>query len=101
MSPDKLRAEFEAFAGSPEFGLSPAHFEKAEDGEYINMPTDAYWQCFRAGRASAVVELPAIEAWDNDGRLDREPDEDADERVGLAPRVDVRIALEEAGVTVK
>lgn len=101
MSTDKLRAEFEAWAGGPEFGLSPAHFSKDERGEYINMPTDAYWLCFRAGRASAVVELPAIEAWDNDGRLDREQDEDARERTGLCPRIEVRIALEQAGVTVK
>lgn len=56
------------------------------------------WQ---ASRAAVVVELPAVEAWLNDGRLDREPDKDAGERMGLVPRIDVRRAIKAAGIGVK
>jgi hypothetical protein len=57
---DALRADFEAFARSPHFGLSPGHFERGDDGQYLNVATEAYWLAFRAGRGSLVVELPGI-----------------------------------------
>lgn len=101
MSTDKMRADFEAWAGSPEFGLSPAHFVLGEDGEYKNFAAINYWLCFKAGRASAVVELPPIEAWNNDGYLERERDDEAESNMALVALVDVRFAMEKAGVTVK
>ena len=55
---DKMRAEFEAWAGSEAFGLSPAHFEKDEAGDYINYPTQCYWLVWQESRADLVIELP-------------------------------------------
>lgn len=37
------RKEFEAWASSPEFGLTQAHFTLDEDGEYLNYPAHCYW----------------------------------------------------------
>lgn len=98
---DAARADFEAFARSPHFGLSPGHFERGDDGQYLNVATEAYWLAFRAGRGSLVVELPPIEAWDNDGYLERERDDDASSRMALVALVDVRIALEAQGINVR
>lgn len=56
---DKMREEFEAWAGSEAFGLSPAHFAKDEAGDYINYPTQCYWMVWQASRAELVIELPA------------------------------------------
>lgn len=58
MNADKMRADFEQFARSPDFGLSSGHFERGADGQYLNVATEAYWLCFKAGRSSLVVELP-------------------------------------------
>ena len=95
MSLDNLEG-FEAW-------LAEREQKRAADGWYPYSSREiSLMRCaWQASRAAAVVELPAIEAWDNDGRLDRERDEDAGERIGLVPLIDVRIALEEAGVTVK
>ncbi|WP_158497508.1 hypothetical protein [Pseudomonas lactis] len=45
--------------------------------------------------------MPAVEAWDNDGRLDREKDDTADCAIGLVPVIDVRNALTELGIAIK
>ena len=58
MHTDKAIAEFEAWASSEAFGLSPAHFAKDEAGEYINYPTQCYWLVWQASRAELVIELP-------------------------------------------
>lgn len=58
MSEDKVRAEFEAWAGSKKFGLSKGHLKKDEDGEYLNFPTQCYWDVWRASRAELVIDLP-------------------------------------------
>jgi len=58
MHTDKAIAEFEAWAGSEAFGLSPAHFEKDEAGDYINYPTQCYWLVWKASREELVIELP-------------------------------------------
>lgn len=47
---DKIQAEFEAWAGSKKFGLSKGHFKKDEDGEYLNFPTQCYWDVWQASR---------------------------------------------------
>lgn len=52
------REEFEAWASSPAFGLSPGHFKKDEEGEYINYPAHCYWLVWQASRQALVVELP-------------------------------------------
>lgn len=95
MSTDKLRAEFEAWAGGPEFSLTPGHFKNGEDGEYVNYATINYWECFRAGRATAVVEMP--EAYTFRAQLDCEQLYDIQQAV----REQDRAAIEAAGVTVK
>lgn len=66
MNADKMRADFEQFARSPDFGLSSGHFERGADGQYLSVATEAYWLCFKAGRASVVVELPPIGAASDD-----------------------------------
>lgn len=99
MTADKIRASFEAYITGPQFDMPPEAVERdAETGEYRRHDVQTYWLAWLASRASAAVELPAIEAWDNDGSLDREPDDDARERVGLVPSIDVRLALMEVGV---
>lgn len=104
MSVEKMREEFEAHVYSTPFYAyqpgDPLDIDDA-DGGYLDANLHGAWLSWQASRAALVVELPAIEAWDNDGRLDREKDEDADVRIGLVPRVDVRAAIEAAGVTVK
>lgn len=58
MHTDKAIAEFEAWASSEAFGLSPAHFAKDEAGDYINYPTQCYWLVWQASREELVVQLP-------------------------------------------
>lgn len=60
MHTDKAIAEFEAWAGSEAFGLSPAHFAKDEAGDYINYPTQCYWLVWQASRREAFIELPRL-----------------------------------------
>lgn len=55
------REEFEAWASSPAFGLSPGHFKKDEEGEYINYPAHCYWLVWQASRQALVVELPPVD----------------------------------------
>ena len=58
MSNEKMREEFEAWASSPEFGLRDGHFVKGDEGEYLNYPTQCYFQVWQASRAAIEVELP-------------------------------------------
>lgn len=60
MSNDNMREEFEAWASSPEFGLRAGHFVKGDDGEYVNYPTQCYWQVWQASRESLVIDLPKV-----------------------------------------
>lgn len=60
MSNDNMREEFEAWASSPEFGLRAGHFVKGDDGEYVNYPTQCYWQVWQASRESLVIEVPEL-----------------------------------------
>lgn len=71
---DKMKSEFEAWASSPAFGLRPGHFAKDDDGEYVNYPTQCYWQIWQASREALVIELPPkwnrltnskMQAWDS------------------------------------
>lgn len=104
-----LQAEFEAWASGPEFGLSAAYFAKDERGEYINMPTNNYWLCFRAGRASAVVELPATAkpsdldyaVWREYGDEGAPKEAEAAHKAKSEYREECRAAIEAAWVTVK
>lgn len=54
---DKMRKEFETWALS-DFGLTPGHMRKNEDGSYVNIPTQGYWEVWQASRAVLVVVLP-------------------------------------------
>ncbi|WP_034134176.1 hypothetical protein [Pseudomonas lactis] len=77
-----------------------ASLSKRTNGEYINLYVGMCWIGWSASRETLVVELPAVEAWDNDGRLDREKDDTADCAIGLVPSFDVRIVLLGAGITI-
>lgn len=77
-----------------------ASLSKRTNGEYINLYVGMCWIGWSASRETLVVELPAVEAWDNDGRLDREKDDTADCAIGLVPSFDVRIVLVGAGITI-
>ncbi|WAE51221.1 hypothetical protein [Stutzerimonas frequens] len=101
---DKAIAEFEAWAGGEAFGLSPAHFEKDEAGEYINYPTQCYWLVWQASRAKLVIELPpAIPMPDEDSYDDPDEFEQAEALALTANgmRHACRAAIEAAGVTVR
>lgn len=98
----RMRADFEAYMTGPQFGMAPSEIERnPETGEYQRHDVQTFWLVWIASRASIDFEMPAIEAWDSDGRLDRERDDEAGECVGLVPAVEVRSSLREAGVTVK
>lgn len=59
---DKMREEFEAWA-LKDFGLRAAHFAKDSEGDYLNYPTQCYFQVWQASREALVIELPdAIDA---------------------------------------
>ena len=87
MHTDKAMAEFEAWASSEAFGLSPAHFAKDEAGEYINYPTQCYWLVWLASRRELVIELPSS------------PNEEFSDRRAAVDAC--RAAIEAAGVTVR
>lgn len=94
------REEFEAWAASPAFGLSPGHFKKDEDGEYINYPAHCYWLVWQASRQALVVALPSKishlpHSQVGDGIVLPEA-EQYDEAID-----DCREAIEAAGVRVK
>jgi hypothetical protein len=91
-----VRADFEAFARSPAFGLSPGHFERGDDGQYLNVATEAYWLAFRAGRGSLVVELPPVGAPRDDHPSRRRWHNIRNNTLEACKR-----ALEAQGVTVK
>lgn len=80
------RDEFEAWASSPAFGLSPGHFAKDEQGEYINYPAHCYWLVWEASRQSLEIELPEPH-WFGEAQIFS-----SDE---------VHVAIEAAGVRVK
>ena len=109
MGNDKMREDFEAWAASPEFGLSTAHFEKDETGDYLNYPTQCYWDVWRASRETLVIELPQIVAYEagydsireNEFASDSGELFDADEVFALCRRVEVLEAIEAAGLRVK
>lgn len=52
-----LREEFEVWA-LKDFGLRAGHFVKDSDGEYLNYPTQCYFQVWRASREALEIELP-------------------------------------------
>jgi hypothetical protein len=52
------REEFEAFALSPEGGLSAGHLVKGEDGEYLNFAAQCYWDFWQGSRAALAIDLP-------------------------------------------
>lgn len=53
----KAQNEFEAWA-SKDFGLRPSHFTKDSEGDYLNYPTQCYFQVWQASREALVIELP-------------------------------------------
>jgi hypothetical protein len=57
MSVEKSEKEFEAWA-LQDFGLREGHLVKGDDGEYLNYPTQCYFQVWQASRAAIEVELP-------------------------------------------
>ncbi|WP_313489403.1 hypothetical protein [Stutzerimonas nitrititolerans] len=102
---DKAIAEFEAWAGSEAFGLSPAHFAKDEAGDYINYPTQCYWMVWQASRAELVIELPP-QVTAEDVREAVPFDADGDYAVDAAHMVNGAISacgsfVKAAGVTVR
>lgn len=72
---------------------------RLSNGSYGDPCIAKAWHWFKRSREMLVVDLPAVEAWDNDGRLDREKDETADCAMGLVPVIDVCNALKVAGIT--
>ncbi|OWQ42532.1 hypothetical protein CDH05_06885 [Pseudomonas lactis] len=78
-----------------------ASLSKRTNGEYINLYVGMCWIGWSASRETLVMDLPAVEAWDNDGRLDREKDDTADCAIGLVPVIDVRNALTELCIPFK
>ena len=78
-----------------------ASLSKRTNGEYINLYVGMCWIGWSAFRDTLVVEFPAVEAWDNDGRLNCEKDDTADCAIGLVPVIDVRNALTELGIPFK
>ena len=78
-----------------------ASLSKRTNGEYINLYVGMCWIGWSASRETLLVDMPAVEAWDNDGRLGREKDEAADRATGLVPVIDVRNALTELGIAIK
>lgn len=107
MSEGKMREEFEAWHRS-KFATKYCTGQPTRDmhngvyaDEYGPQHEQERWEIWQASRTALEIEMPAVEAWINDGRLDREKDEDADECIGLAPLCDVRAAIEAVGVGVK
>lgn len=96
MNADKMRADFEKFARSPDFGLSSGHFERGDDGQYLNVATEAYWLCFKAGSSSLVVELPPIGAPSDDRASCRRWHNIRNNTIAACRR-----AIKSAGITVK
>ena len=95
-----MQDQFEQ-AFSDDNGKVPVAFIKlSRQGDSYNVPRVARaWYWFKRSRQALVVNLPAVEAWDNDGRLDREKDDTADCAMGLVPGIEVRNALTDAGIT--
>ena len=96
-----MQDQFEQ-AFSDDNGKMPVAFIKLQRlGDSYSVPRVARaWYWFKRSRETLVVDLPAVEAWDNDGRLDREKDDTADCAIGLVPSFDVRIMLVGAGITI-
>ena len=90
-----MREEFEAWASSPAFGLRAGHFEKADDGEYLNYPTQCYFQVWQASRAAIVIELP--QRWEFNAFGDPQKNDSGTELEHL----EVVKAIEAAGLRVK
>ncbi|MBV4478735.1 hypothetical protein [Pseudomonas khavaziana] len=97
-----MQEQFEQ-AFSDDNGKMPVAFIKLQrQGDSYSVPRVARaWYWFKRSRETLVVDLPAVEAWDNDGRLDREKDDTANCAMGLAPVIDVRIAMTAAGISIK
>ncbi|AZF37755.1 hypothetical protein C4J88_2975 [Pseudomonas sp. R4-39-08] len=100
--PKTLQDEFEADYCEHSHRL-PALVKncRLSNGSYGDPCIAKAWHWFKRSREMLVVDLPAVEAWDNDGRLDREKDDTADCAMGLVPVIDVRIAMTAAGITIK
>ena len=96
-----MQDQFEQ-AFSDDNGRLPVAFIKLQRlGDSYSVPRVARaWYWFKRSRETLVVDLPAVEAWDNDGRLDREKDDTAECSMGLVPVIDVRIALRAAGISI-
>jgi hypothetical protein len=73
---------------------------RLSNGSYGDPCIAKAWHWFKRSREILVVGLPAVEAWDNDGHLEREKDDTADCAMGLVPGIEVRHMLTDAGITV-
>ncbi len=94
---EEMRKQFEAWASSPEFGLTQSYFAKDERGEYINMPTENYWLCWKASRAALEVELPPTITADD---VDNEYFQSADDLSATSARM-VNGAIVACGAFIK
>jgi hypothetical protein len=56
MSKNQSRIDFEA-AGL-KLGLRQGNYKKDDSGDYVNYPTQCYWEFWQAARESIVVDLP-------------------------------------------
>lgn len=81
MSQDKSREEFEAWALSPGFGLTPGHLVIGPNGYYVNYPTQCYWEAWQASREAIVVKLPMEDV--DEGFIHINPIRDAIKAAGL------------------
>lgn len=103
---DKMREEFEAAYAAGitqqkgEGAFHPASLTRSADGYYVISLVQSAWWGWQQSRESLAVYLPAVEAWDNDGHLEREKDDTADCAMGLVPGIEVRHMLTDAGITV-
>lgn len=110
---DKARAEFEAAYMRELVGDSSAGadmwLERGSDGEYRSYRARGAWWGWQASRASVVVELPQVVAFEGayDSLRSHEYSDhagelvDADEVFSLSRTIEVREAIEAAGLTVK
>ncbi|MBD1555240.1 hypothetical protein [Pseudomonas typographi] len=105
MSTEKMREEFEAWVEA-NFGLS---VRRNPAGAYQSFGVYAAWEAWQASRAALVIELPQIVAYEagydslRDNEYASQSGEffDADEVFALHRSMDVREAIEAAGVRVK
>lgn len=103
---EKMREDFEAWWVSRPHRKQP---EKFQNGDYMAPAVLSAWEAWQASRAALVVELPQVVGFEGayDSHRDNEfsnyPDElmDCDEVFALSRLIEVREAIEAAGVKVK